>query len=69
LHAFLVQIVQLVEFVQFFRSSLRLNASPFWAGVGVAPGRPANHGSSLPHIPSPPGISRFPLTLPWVPAG
>jgi hypothetical protein len=65
----LVQIVQFVEFVQFVRTGLRLTSPPFGAGVGAASGRPANHGSSLPHIPSPPGLSRLPLTLPWVPAG
>ena len=47
----------------------RFCSPPFGAGVGAASGRPANHGSSLLHIPSPPGLSRLPLTLPWVPAG
>ena len=66
---FLVQIVQLVQFVQFLRSGLRFCLLPFGAGIGAVPGRPANHGSSLQHTPSPPGLSRLPLTLPCVPAG
>ena len=65
----IVQLVQLVEFVQFVRSGLRFCSPPYGAGVGAAFGRPANHGSSLQHTPSPPGFSRLPLTLPWVPAG
>jgi hypothetical protein len=65
----IVELVQLVQFVQFVRSGLRFSLPPFGAGVGAASGRPANHGSFLPHIPSPPGLSRLPLTLPWVPAG
>ncbi len=65
----LVQIVQLVQFFQFVRSGLRRCTLPFGASVGAASGRPANYGFSLPRIPSPPGFSRLPLTLPWVPAG
>jgi hypothetical protein len=65
----LVQIVQLVQFVQFVRSDLRFCSPPLGVGVGAASGRPANHGSSLQHMPSPPGLSRLLLTLPWVPAG
>jgi hypothetical protein len=67
--ACLVQIVQLVKFVQFLRPNLRFHAPHFGAVVGAVSGRPANHGSSLQHPPSPPGVTRLPLTLPWVPAG
>jgi hypothetical protein len=65
----IVELVQLAQFVQFVRSDLRFSSPPFGAGVGAASGRPANHGSSLPHTPSPPGLSRLLLTLPCVPAG
>jgi len=65
----IVQFVQLVQFVQFVRSGLGFCSPPFGAGAGEVPGRPANHGSSLQYTPSPPGLSRLPLTLPWVPAG
>jgi hypothetical protein len=66
---FLVQIAQLVQVTLFVRSGLRFCSPPFGAGVGAASGRPANHGSSLQHTPSPPGFSRLLLTLPCVPAG
>jgi hypothetical protein len=64
-----VCLVQIVQLVQFVRSGLRFSSPPFGAGVGATAGRPADHGSSLRHSPSPPGLSRLRLTLPWVPAG
>jgi hypothetical protein len=61
--------VQIVQLVLFVRSGLRFRVPPFGAGVGAASGSPANHGSSLRHIPFPPGLSRFHPALPRVPAG
>jgi hypothetical protein len=63
------RIVQLVQFVQFVRQDLRLSSPPFAASLGAANGRPASHGSSLPHIPSLSGLARLHPTLPRVPAG
>jgi hypothetical protein len=65
----LVQFVQLVLVVQFVPRDLRLSSPPFGAGLGAATGTPANHGSSLPHIPSPSGLACLHPTLPRVPAG
>jgi hypothetical protein len=66
----LVRLVELVQFVQFVRlQDLRLGSPPFGAGLGAVIGTRANHGSSLPHIPSPSGLARFHFTLPRVPAG
>ena len=65
----LVQVVHFVLVVQFVRLEHRLTSPPFGAGPGAATGTPANHGSSLPHIPSPSGLARFHPTLPQVPAG
>jgi hypothetical protein len=64
-----VQLVQLVQLVLLVRLVLRHGSPPFWAGPGTTAGRLANHGFSLPHIPSPSGLARFHPTLPWVPAG
>jgi hypothetical protein len=55
--------------VQLVRLEVRHGSPPFGSGRGAATGTPATHGSSLPHIPSPPGPARFHLSLPWVPAG
>jgi hypothetical protein len=67
----LVQLVfvQFVQLVLLVRLVLRHGSPPFGAGPGEAAGRPANHGFSLPHIPSPSGLARLHPTLPWVPAG
>ena len=64
-----VQFVQFVQLVLLVRLVLRHGSPPFGAGPGEAAGRPANHGFSLPHIPSPSGHARLHPTLPRVPAG
>jgi hypothetical protein len=64
-----VCLVQLVQIVEFVRLGLRFSLPPFGAGAGAASGRLANHTSPLQLLPAPPGLSRLPLTLPWVPAG
>jgi hypothetical protein len=61
--------VRFVQLVLLVRLVLRHGSPPFGAGPGDAAGRPANHGFSLPHIPSPSGLARLHPTLPWVPAG
>ena len=61
--------VQFVQLVLLVRLVLRHGSPPFGAGPGEAAGRPANHGFSLPHIPSPSGLARLHPTLPRVPAG
>ncbi len=61
--------VQFVQLVLLVRLVLRHASPPFGAGLGEASGRPANHGFSLPHLPSPPGLARLHPTLPRVPAG
>ena len=48
---------------------LRRGSPPFGAGIGAEIGTPANHGSSLPHIPSPSGFATLHPTLPQVLAG
>jgi hypothetical protein len=67
----LVQLVfvQFVQLVLLVRQVLRHGSPPFGAGPGEAAGRPANHGFSLLHIPSPSGHARLHPTLPRVPAG
>jgi hypothetical protein len=61
--------VRFVQLVLLVRLVLRHGSPPFGAGPGGATGRPANHGFSLPHIPSPSGFARLHPTLPRVPAG
>ena len=46
----------------------RYGAPPFGAGSLAASGPPASRRSSLPHIPTPPGLASFHLALPQAPA-
>jgi hypothetical protein len=61
--------VQFVQLVLLLRFVFRHGSPPLGASHGEAAGRPANHGFSLPHIPSPSGLARLHPTLPRVPAG
>jgi hypothetical protein len=54
--------------VQLVLQELRHGTPPFWAGCGAETGTPANHGSSLPHIPDPSCPAPLHRTLPQVPA-
>ena len=55
--------------VQLVLQELRHGTPPFWARCGAETGTPANHGSSLPHIPNPSGLASLHRTLPQFPAG
>ena len=55
--------------VQLVLQELRHGSPPSRASLGAETGTPANHGSSLPHIPIPSGHARLHRTLPRVPAG
>ena len=55
--------------VQLVLQYLRRGTPPLGAGSGAETGTPANHGSSLPHIPDPSGLAPLHRTLPQVPAG
>jgi len=64
-----VQLVQFVQLVRFVLLDLRHGSPPFGAEPGGETGTPAIYGSSLPHIPSPSGLTCLHSTLPRVPAG
>ena len=55
--------------VQLVLHELRLGSPPSRASFGAETSTPANHGSSLPHIPIPSGLARLHQALPRVPAG
>ena len=65
----LVRLVRLAQIARLVRQDKLSGSPPFAAGRSRATGTPANHGSSLPHIPSPSGLAPLYPTLPRVPAG